>query len=343
LLLDESIVNPGESPETLKISETKDILSNAGIKQVAKFGFLTVYDTGFGNQEVTAPTLSFENPKTPVISLGQPEISEDLSINRGYPEAHNCDLKLAGSVSKTNSQNGILYTAREGGASCDFLIYPDLRYDKGYYLRIAGENRAGRSLKVYLFNTTTQFAELEEILPAGKFDKTFVIYPGKVVGQGYSLNFETRSFGRIPSENLLTKVEFYSVNTLNVQGETLHVDNNLKISGVKKYGTWAYKIEIENSDREGLLELGQGFENGWVAIQFPDLGLKSLSQISNLKILEHTKINSWANGWTVPQCQMINGKCQIFILYRTQLLEWGGGILGLAALIVLAFKKLDRK
>ena len=64
----------------------------------------------------------------------------------------------------------------------------------------------------------------------------------------------------------------------------------------------------------------QGYDKGWVALQV---------QSSKFKTLEHVKVNSWANGWNVPEGQTV------YILYWPQLLEWGGGVLGLTTLLVL--------
>jgi hypothetical protein len=169
--------------------------------------------------------------------------------------------------------------------------------------------------------------DMQELLPPGDFDKSYVILPTskeKSVGEGYTLNVETRSFGKVKSENLVTAVEFYPVDSLRGQSSqaVYNIQNDLKILGVKKYGTWAYKVETEGS---GLLELGQGYDNGWVALQ---------TQNSKLKILEHVKVNSWANGWMI-QSQISNLKFQIWIVYWPQLLEWGGGILGLVTLLCI--------
>ncbi|MCX6704176.1 MAG: hypothetical protein NTZ07_01900 [Candidatus Woesebacteria bacterium] len=365
LLLDESIINPGGTPDILKIPELKNIFASNGIREVAKFGFLTIYETGYGQAEVTTPSkfvqtdsdLSYSpvdpvysqngdyitadniNPtrKTPVIPSGNPAVSEDLSINRGFPSAYNCDLMKNGSVFKTNSSQGILYRAVGGGASCDYLPYPDLKYNQAFVLRVAGENKEGRSIKIYLFNLFSQVPDVEEIFPTGKFDKTYFVYPKNIEGAGYVLNLETRSFGRLPSENLLTKVEFYPVDDQYLgsfigqssNGE-YSIQKNLGILSVKRYGTWAYKV-VTNGD--GLLELGQGYDKGWVAFQTQD---------SRLKTLEHVKVNSWGNGWTISP-SVESSVLSTYIVYWPQLLEWGGGILGLATLLMLVFRSKNKQ
>ena len=365
LLIDESIINPGGTSEILMISELKNILAESGVKEVANFGFLTIYDvgtiseTGYG-REVSNPQkfiqTDYDSSYTPMdpvyagygdyvnagsafparkkvsLPVGDPVITEDLSINRGFTSTYNCDLRKEGNVFKSNSSLGILLRAEDGGASCDYLPYPDLKYAQAYVLRVAGQNREGRGLKVYLFNESSQVPELEEILPSGNFDENYFVYPhnqnvgaGVYPESGYILNFETRSFGRLASENLVTKVEFYPVDSNYLQnfqdGLLTSNENNLKILNVQKYGTWAYKVDVQGS---GLIQLGQGYDSGWVAIQARDFP----SDIFHLPFLEHVKVNSWANGWIVPANQPIN-QSTIYLIYWPQLLEWGGGLLGL--------------
>ncbi|QQG41642.1 MAG: hypothetical protein HYV90_05825 [Candidatus Woesebacteria bacterium] len=346
LLIDESIVNPGGNQDILKIQELKNIFVENGIKQVASFGFLTIYETGFGG-EVSTPSQfvrtnsdfsyspidpiyitngDYVGPDKPVrivpnLPSGYPSVFEDLSVNRGFPSAFNCDLKKAGKVSKNNSSDGILFRAENGGASCDYLSYPELNYSQAYVLRIAGENKQGRSLKIYLFNEKSQVPDLEEILPAGKFDESYFIYSKNVTGSGYILNLETRSFGRLSSENLLSKVEFYAVDfnyLQNLQGDILS-NNDLKITNVKKYGTWMYIVDVQD---RGLIQLDQGFDPGWIGFMIQDL---------RFKVLEHVKVNSWSNGWLLNP-EILDQRSVIYILFWPQLLEWGGALLGITTL-----------
>jgi hypothetical protein len=317
LLLDESIMNAGGSAELLYIPQIKDMVSKSDeVKKVASFGFLTIYETNYdiGNNFISAPKTLFLN-YPPEFFKGNLLISEDLSINKGFPEAYNCDIKKEGVVSKQNSKEGIHYRADMGGVSCDYINYPELKYDQGYILRIVGENREGRSLKFYLTNYLTERADLEELLPNGKFDESFYIYPSKLGGEGYSVNFETRSYGGVASENLLTKVEIYDAIVQEKPNGEYPIENNLRIKNVNKYGTWAYKLDIQSF---GLIQLGQGFESGWIAIH---------DQNSYFTLLPHTKINSWANGWVVQSGSQ--SVANVYILYWPQLLEWGGVILGI--------------
>ena len=320
LLLDESVLNAGGDASLLFIPQIKEMVSQAGFKEVAKFGFITIYeaDYDFGSNFVSVPDREILN-NVPALETGKLLWTEDFSVNRGFPEPYNCDIKKEGDVSKENSNEGILYKAEGGGVSCDYLSFPDLSYDKGYVLRVAGENRTGRSLKFYLTNYKTGKADLEELLSNGRFDERYNIYPSKIAGSGYSLNFETRSYGTVASENFLTKVEIYEALVGDRPlGERVIDNTNLGIKNVKKYGTWMYKVDTQGY---GLMQLGQGYNDGWVAFPLAD---------GKLSILEHKIFNGWANAWDVPENSQT-----VYILYWPQLLEWVGLLFGIVLTYII--------
>ena len=268
-------------------------------------------------------------------------IEEDFSLDRGFDSGYNCDLKKIGSVSKENDGTKIIYKAFGGGVSCDFFSYPDLSYSQGYVLRIGGENVEGRSLKFYLQNTKTKRMDLEELLPEGKFDETFVILPKDVEGSGYTLNLETRSYGRVSSENVLEKIEFIPVPVALLQGVKLvpdsysNVGNDIEITESRKFGTSYYSVRT-NSE-EGLIVLGQGYESGWLGFGFKDDNINFVNKAFPWffgDYLKHVKVNSWANGWYVTE-----GNQSIIFVFWPQYLEYFGIAISVIGLICLYNKK----
>jgi len=252
-------------------------------------------------------------------------IEEDFSLKRGFDSGYNCDLKKIGSISKENDGGKIIYKAFGGGVSCDFFSYPNLSYSQGYVLRISGENIEGRSLKFYLQNTKTKRMDLEELLPEGKFDEVFVILPKNMDGFGYTVNLETRSYGRISSENTLEKIEFIPVPIRLLQGVRLapdsysNVRNDIEIIDSKKFGTGYY--DIETNSKEGFIVLGQGYEEGWLGFAFnnrPNIFEKMFPWFFE-NDLEHVKVNSWANGWYITE-----GDQNIILVFWPQYLEYLG-------------------
>lgn len=279
-------------------------------------------------------------------------IKEDLSINRGFESAYNCDLNKQGTAEKIRINGGVEYKADMNGVSCDYLSYPDLKHNQAYVLRVKGENKQGRGLKIYLYNHLTKRMDLEELLPNGNFDEYYFIYPKSSQDKGYTLNLETRSYGKVSSHNVLSAVEFYPVDYTflsTFKGETLEgaysIYNGLKVLDVKKYGNWLYTVAVEGA---GIIELNQGYESGWKAFQavnfkFQISNFKLELQFPNLKNkLEHTKVNSWANGWIVDnsQCAINNAQlqivnCKLLIVFWPQLLQYFGLLVSILTLFVI--------
>ena len=144
----------------------------------------------------------------------------------------------------------------------------------------------------------------------------------KETASGYTLSVETRSFGKVISKNLISTIEIYPVELPEptLQGETLQSD--LKVNDIKKWGTSIYKVETTGS---GVLELGQGYEKGWIS--YP--------------VLEHVNVNSWANGWIVPTnlSALITNH---YLIFWPQFLEWGGFVLLVFTVIYLLKNKTSK-
>jgi len=322
LLLDESVVNAGGDSRVLYIPETKEMLTmSKHISKIEQFGALTIYKTDFeaGKDFILAPKTYTKGAKELMPSdtvnilrpfLKAPDIVEDLSKDRGFAEAVNCDLLKIGSAGKKNLEQGIKYSAEGGGVSCDFLEYADLKYNDGFVLRVSGENTKGRSLKIYLYNISSGRMDLEELLPKRNFDQYYFVPAKKIEGAGYILNLETRSYGRIASENILRGVEIYKIpenisTNISIDTDAISYQNDLRVLEVKRVTPVFYKVKTEGS---GALEFSQGFEKGWVAYK---LGNKP-------EKLNHINLNGWANGWE------ISGDSKIIIFFWPQILEFLG-------------------
>ncbi|MBU0572711.1 hypothetical protein KKH23_02805 [Patescibacteria group bacterium] len=423
LLLDESILNAGGLAEILRINEIKRMLTESShTKIVQEFGFLSIYETDFGQNKnylstpksyvlvdgdtkyseknaiyvengvyvedkegLTYPyanfdrragidveieednvvfyslPLDFSGTKKLVISDNSgavkielnnekrvktsvaidEKIEEDFSLRRGFDAGYNCDLKKIGSVSKENDGDKITYKAFDGGVSCDFFSYPGLSYSQGYVLRISGENTEGRSLKFYLQNTKTKRMDLEELLPEGKFNETFVILPKDIDGSGYTLNLETRSYGRVSSENILERIELIPVPISVLQSIKLvpdsysNVGNDIEILESQKVGTGYYNLKTNS--KEGLIVLGQGYESGWLGFGFEEDDINVFNKVFpwfSGDYLKHVKVNSWANGWFATE-----GNQRLIFVFWPQYLEYFGIAISVIGLIWLYNKK----
>lgn len=332
VLFDESIYEPGNPNSFIQLQKQKAFLESLDIVSLdKKFGKISIYKVNLGNINsfVSVPQIDYEAPYISFGPTGGLFIKEAFLSSQGYPQAKNCNLKGLGNVVKEKIDGGNYYEADNDGVSCDYFYYPTLDPSRAYLMKIKGENISGRSLKFYLYSLDRQAIVQEELLPVGNFDKSYYILPVAKSNKGalgYTLNVETRSFGKMKSENIINSIEFYAAEVSpGFKGQNIQERNGLRILSVKKYGTAFYQIQTEG---RGLLELGQGYQDGWVAIG------------TNRKPLEHLKVDSWANGWEVSN-QVPSNNYQVLIFFWPQILEWAGFVLLVLSLAVIIPCNID--
>jgi len=335
-------------------------LGDGDLQEAISFPFVNFDSRGPVKIETVGNQLLITNKKenAKVIFPIEEKIEEEFGQGQGFETGYNCDLKKKGEAVKKRLGKGNFYGAYEGGVSCDWFDYSSLAKNKAYILQIKGENLKGRSLKIYLQNLQTGRMDLEELLPSGKFNQYYLIFPSEseredslnlaqVENEGYTLNVETRSFGRIASENIIESITFIPIDINFLTGlsttgeEPERIENSLKVAEVKKMGKAIYQVMVKNSveNKKGLLMLGQGYERGWKAFpvrKFQILNSRFQIQIPDFQNpLKHLKVNGWANGWIVPAVG--SPSSTIFIVFWPQFLEWGGIILAFLAFLAVIF------
>ncbi len=292
--------------------------------------------------------LVFENQQSnaKIFLPTKDKISENFNNKRGYALGYNCDLLKEGFVDKMWYSDSVRYIAKDGGVSCDFFAYQNLSYKNSYVLHIQGQNKKGRSLKVYLYNFASKKMDLEELLPEGDFDKYFIVYqkPNLEKQEGYSLNIETRSFGKVESENILSSIEFYPFDLSTIESiykggnSPKQIKNDLKILSSQKRGN-DYLLTTKDI---GVLFFNQGYDAGWQAFNINCqkgvvCSFKKVLPWFFTKPLPHFKVNSWANGWKVN-----SGEEKLLIVFWPQYLEWiGFGVLIISFYLVIFLR--DKK
>jgi len=259
-------------------------------------------------------------PETLNYSVSTAENLVDFA-KKGLDKPVNCDVFKRGSVSKNLGINEVIYRASDLATLCDYVSLVDTSSANSYVFQFDGNTESGRGLKFYLLNKATNSPNLEQLLPTSSYT-TFhptIAWPNEP--KEYILNVEAKSFGK-ESINILNGVRYYQIPSdwLSqwVVGDKETRESSLQVTNVKKTGTYKYKLRLEGS---GLLILSQGYNNGWIAYQ-------------NGEKLEHVKVNSWANGWVVPQTTTPSN---ITIIFWPQYLEYlGFMLLGVTLLILLA-------
>jgi hypothetical protein len=235
--------------------------------------------------------------------------------------AKNCDVLQRGTAGKKIADGAVRYEATGYGAHCDSWGLKSIMNEG--VLRLQGENVSGRGIKLSVFSNQENRTLLEQLLPSGgKFDRSYGFLTGLQMGS--TINVETKSFGRIEGKNQLDAVWYYPIPLTWLQKIKLSsgahnvLDGNLIILDEKNLGS---SVHISDVSGEGVVVLNQGFDDGWVAI-------------SEGKVLEHLKVNGWANGWKVVN----SGK--VYLFYWPQLLEWVGmGILLVGGVGLLLYSR----
>lgn len=267
--------------------------------------------------------IELDSPKE--ISIELPILvsaTENFGLNRGYPQTKNCDLDERGEVSRIRNQDSVEYYSVDDGIACDYFDYPEVSFPQGYFFRMTGVNSLGRPIKIYLQNQGENRIQEEILLSESNFDDLYYL-PSLNIDKsgGYVANIENRSFGWIEAKNLINNIEFIFVPdqwlgniflTPSANAKLDIQDNPVKILNQSKTGL-IYKTQIDASKGDGVVVLPVEYEKGWVA-----LGLKDL------------EINTWANGWEVPQ-----GTKNITVFYLPQILQFGGFIIAFLWLIIV--------
>lgn len=277
----------------------------------------------------------------------------------GLVTPKNCDILERGDILKEVIDDKVHYTSLERSAACDYVGLLSLSTHKGYLLRLRGESRQGRPLKLYLYNKATGKIDIEALVDKGVFDNSYVVVDWQQFDEdSYVINLETRSFGR-PSVAIIESVTFYEfpIDWLLFW----QTQNNLDIVGASnpdypevlatKTGTHKYIVSLEsNLGDNGIITLSQGYEDEWVAYQINSRMGEILPFVSGHK-LEHVEVNGWANGWLLgplavsrqPLDQESNSYTTL-IVYWPQYLEYLGFlILGVAAVALVIPSKVWRR
>jgi len=234
--------------------------------------------------------------KVPIIS----ETVKSLRAPFGYAMGFNCSLENLGLAGKIVGRSGVKYVAKDEGLSCDFLSLSGLDLTQAYVLFLRSANLAGREMKVSVFNMSTNRLNLEVLLS----EENLYLLPPHKDGRGYSVNFETRSFGRLHSENVLEKVSLVPF--------PLNWIRHIRVGE---------EVTVEAHD---LLTIDQSFDSGWAAYS------------QRYGFLVPTVVNSWQQAWFIPA-----GEHTVYIFYLPQLLQWLGFVVlvGAFAFLLKPFKK----
>lgn len=333
--VDGTILEQGEYWIDFLARESGDSIQKITYRNLVISLYSKVNETSLQHKQTLVDAQSLSLPTKPskvdVLIPKSVIADEEWSENRGYSSEHNCNSLGEGQVIKNIYHDSVFLGAYNKGVSCNYYEFSSVPHNGGVFLRFLGKNQDGRSLKVYVYNPVSKRFDIEQVMPEGHYDKMMTLPASYDHGLGYTVNIESRSFGRIGSENEVYAMEFihYPNNWLrNVSIGTAeqHV-NHVNIEQYTRHNATYY--HLKNISGSGLLTLSQSYEPGWIAYSQEE------------GILQHVVADGWKNGW------IVDGRSnEIIIYYLPQLLVY----LGLATtfsvyllfLITFILKKLQK-
>jgi len=256
--------------------------------EAKKVNFPDIVDRSW-NEEIT---LSVSGVTNIGVETNFPIISADL---RGNP-AENCSFPNKGTVANSYIKSGTIYEADGFGVNCGSYNFDFLRPDYGYLMRISGKNFQGRSVKFFInYNTPNSLPE-EYLGLSGDFSMNLALLPIATDAQNpYSINWETRSFGKL-AKNELNEIrvapfdleKLSQIQLQKVEGRTPE-KNTLMVNRADKFYNFLYLINADCRSGKCLVGIDQSYDSLWLALG-PDL-----------KLSPHYRYNNWANMWEVDR------------------------------------------
>lgn len=274
-----------------------------------------------------------------------------LTDNSSNSFFENCSVNKQGQVSEDNLNNSLLLSSSENGIGCKSYTIDEMSQHAPHLISIVGENKTGRSLKMYVYNQSSNHIDLEELLPTGVFNKNFSVLGWENLNDaGYKLSFENRSFGRISSQNSISTLNIYTLPLDWISNFSVTSSDNrqslasTKVTAIERHGNYFYSAKV-SGNQQTVLMLSEAYDGGWIA----------WDTSHGFKLLKHVKLNSWANGWIIEgvagqrgkdatdvtnnqATNQLSNQQTIVILFWPQLLEFLGLGMLVVMLLVLAIR-----
>jgi hypothetical protein len=225
-----------------------------------------------------------------------------------------CGVLKNGLAKAELTEEGALRIAAKNQRACVTLPIPNLEQASSYLVSVTTRHVSGRPLMLSLINTTASHTEVEaHIAPhiSGEWQTDyFTLPPLATDGLGYIIYFTNDSIG---------------------DTETI---NDIKIINIYKL-PYQFMLDMRDdahaasASSERMVILAQSYNPGWEAYVVPKNSsptTKLLARVApyafGTKLSGHSIINSWENGWVLPDDD--TPTTDIFVFYWPQVLEWCG-------------------
>lgn len=266
----------------------------------------------------------FETEEIETIGLASsfPGINIDLSKN---PSVNCVDSEL-GNIETKLVDGEIIYEANLKAVNCNGYFFKDVTSAYSYVMKISGKNVQGRGTKFFV-NYSNSNILTEDYLEQDDSFNSFITL-AKVTDDSretFYLNWETRSFGK-ESVDVLNSIQLqpfplnrFSQIRLSKSNDVKPIENMIKVSESKKYLDSIFKIKYECSSEKCYLGIDQTFDDLWLAFDKEDK-----------KILNHYRLNNWANIWEIN-----NSNGELIIIYLPELVAFSSFILVIVSFVAI--------
>ncbi len=318
LTVNNQILNKFDKNGQVDLLLNTKILNSLALTSDNKTDYFDYAFFNLASYDLNPKTIKIEPKEGLTVKIPKILVQADLhKTNLNVSEAKNCRPLDAGSFFKEVRTDGNYYQAT-GTSVCDHFYMEQLNHSAGYLFKLDANNLRSIPFVFAIQADSLGRSPLETYLSEGV---NYQILPStENFNQGYTLYLSTDSYGKEINDNFLKKAEVFAwpynfLNNLYLQSST---ENSAKAVlstcdfEVQKKALWFYQINLVDGCRGNYLKLSQAYDQGWLAFR-------------DGKILEHGKINNWANAWILNNQE---SDSSIYIFFWPQLLEY----LGLAML-----------
>ncbi|MCA9372105.1 hypothetical protein KC726_04365 [Candidatus Woesebacteria bacterium] len=263
-------------------------------------------------------------------------------------ESENCNRINKGVFFKNNINDYYIELESTHSNNCIMLPLDNLIHNSGYLIEFKSRNIKGKPLQFSIYNNTSKKNDIFTLLSSGENINKFILPPKSNDGIGYVMNLDNISLDDSTTINQFGEVNIYPIPFNFVKKIKIIYSKNKTNSYLSANyidignSYFSYLINDFNADN---LVLFQSYNEGWVAYSFsnPNIFNKIFPFVGGKKLLNHVKINNWANGWIVRSEERsvdeVASNSNIIIIFWPQYLQFIGYICIIAHSIYLLAKK----
>lgn len=338
-----------KNPESGKVSVYKN-MPDAGPTMVGShkdriYSELKTYKT----KNILSKDFEAENYIFDEHFVGKINSSPIITIDSKNPLSEG--VACSNANSNRSIENESIRYESTNGPLCDYFSFPNLSHEKAYIVTIESKNIEGFPLQLYICNDLSLHCNQTIYLKPNKTPtiEAFVIPAYYDYGTGHTININNYSIKNKSSVNELIGIKIYEYlpKAFTSEQNRAQLLGNTEIVS-QMPGKITVKLDDNISDKT-TITLSERYHTGWKAYRIENGEGRIENWIKNAfpfffgeEMVDHFKVNNWANGWDISNSQLTTLNSQLVIVFMPQYLEYLGIILaGLPIVILLALFTKD--